>query len=149
MVNNKSIQPIANELPSHFADRLGIYYASLVNQEHKKEKGQFFTPIEIASLMGSFAKFSDASLRILDPGCGTAILSCALIEHLVSNKNLQSIKLVVYETDNDLIPLSQKSLDYIKEWLLSKTIDFNYSINTKDFVLENANCLSENINLFS
>ena len=31
MVNNKSIQPIANELPSHFADRLGIYYASLVN----------------------------------------------------------------------------------------------------------------------
>ena len=149
MVNNKSIQPLANELPSHFADRLGIYYASLVNQEHKKEKGQFFTPREIASLMGSFAKFSDASLRILDPGCGTAILTCALIEQLVSNKNLQSIELVVYETDNDLIPLSKKSLEHLKEWLQSKKIDFKYSINTKDFVLENASCLSENVNLFS
>jgi adenine-specific DNA-methyltransferase len=149
MVNNKSIQPIANEIPNHFADRLGIYYASLVNQEHKKEKGQFFTPKEIASLMGSFAKTSNTSLRILDPGCGTAILTCALTEHLLSNKNLQSIELVAYETDNDLIPFSKKSLDYLKEWLLSKNVDFNYSINTKDFVLENANCLSENVDLFS
>ena len=60
MVNNKSIQPIANELPSHFADRLGIYYASLVNQEYKKERGQFFTPREIATLMGSFANSSNS-----------------------------------------------------------------------------------------
>ncbi len=149
MVNNTSIQPTANELPSHFADRLGIYYASLVNQEHKKEKGQFFTPREIASLMGSFVKTSNTSLRILDPGCGTAILTCALVEHLLLNKNLQSIELVVYETDNDLIPLTKKSLDYTKEWFLSKKIDFNYLIHTNDFVLENANCLSENVNLFS
>ena len=149
MVNNKSIQPITSELPSHFADRLGIYYASLVNQEHKKEKGQFFTPREIASLMGSFASSLNSSLRILDPGCGTAILACALIEHLVTNKNLQSIELVVYETDSDLIPLSKKSLEYVCEWLQSKKIDFKYSINSKDFILENASCLSENINLFS
>ena len=149
MVNNKSIQPFANELPSHFADRLGVYYTSLVTQEHKKEKGQFFTPIEIASLMGSFATSSNKSLRILDPGCGTAILTCALIEHLILNKNLQTIVLVVYETDNDLVPFCKISLDYIKDWLLSKKIDFNYSINTKDFVMENASCLSGNVNLFS
>lgn len=149
MVNNNSIQPIINELPSHFADRLGIYYSSIVNKEHKKEKGQFFTPREIASLMGSFAKSSAASLRILDPGCGTAILTCAIIEHLLANSNLKSIELVVYETDNDLIPLSKKSLEYLKEWLQIKKIVFNYSLNSDDFVLENANCLSENIDLFS
>jgi adenine-specific DNA-methyltransferase len=149
MVNNNSIQPIINELPSHFADRLGIYYSSIVNKEHKKEKGQFFTPREIASLMGSFAKSSDSSLRILDPGCGTAILTCALLEHLLANRNLKSIELVVYETDNDIIPLLKKSLEYLKEWLQIKKIVFNYSINSDDFILENANCLSENIDLFS
>lgn len=149
MVNSKPINPIVNELPSHFADRLGVYYASLVKQEHKKEKGQFFTPGEIASLMGSFSKTSCTSLRILDPGCGTAILTCALVEHLVTNKNLQSIELVVYETDNDIIPLLKQSLDYIKEWLKFKKIDLKYLINTNDFVLENANCLSENTSLFS
>ena len=115
MVNNKSKQPIANELPSCFADRLGIYYSKLVNQEHKKENGQFFTPVEIATLMGSFSKSSDSSLRILDPGCGTAILTCALIEHLANNNNLQSIEFVAHEkTDNDLIPLSKRSLEYLK-----------------------------------
>ncbi len=149
MANNNSIQPLANELPSHFADRLGIYYASTVNQEHKKENGQFFTPVEIAKLMGSFANTSNTFLRILDPGCGTAILTCALIERLATNKNIQFIELVVYETDNNLIPLTKKSLDYIKEWLQSKKIKFNYLLNTNDFVLENANCLSENINMFS
>lgn len=149
MVNNKSIQPIANELPSHFADRLGIYYASLVNQEHKKDNGQFFTPIEIATLMASFANSSYTSLRILDPGCGMTILTCALIEYLVANNNLQSIELVAYETDNNIIPLSKKSIEYLKEWVQSKKIDFHYSLNTTDFVLENANCLSENGNLFS
>jgi adenine-specific DNA-methyltransferase len=148
MLNNISIQPIVNELPSVFADRLGVYYASKVNQEHKKEKGQFFTPKEIAYLMGSFANTRKDSLRILDPGCGTAILTCALIEHLLSYKILKSIELVVYETDNDLVPLSKKSLEYLKEWLKSKNIDFYYLIDPNDFVLENARCLSENGNLF-
>jgi hypothetical protein len=136
MVNNKSIQPIVNELPSRFADRLGIYYSKLVNQEHKKENGQFFTPVEIAILMGSFSKSSDSSLRILDPGCGTAILTCALIEHLASNNNLRAIELVAYETDNDLIPLSILSLEYLKEWLKTKKINFHYALKTTDFVFE-------------
>jgi adenine-specific DNA-methyltransferase len=149
MVNNKSSQPLVNELPSHFADRLGIYYSTLVNQEHKKVNGQFFTPIEIAILMGSFVKTSDTILRILDPGCGTSILTCALIEHLTTNEKLQSIDLVVYETDNDLIPLSKKSLEYLKEWLSTKKINLNYSIITKDFILENASCLSVNEDLFT
>lgn len=149
MTNNKPIHPLADELPSQYADRLGVYYTSLVNQEHKKNNGQFFTPIEIAALMGSFISSNIPSVRILDPGCGTTILSCALVEHLINNKNLKSIELVAYETDSNLIPLSKKSLDYLKVWLKSKKIDFNYSLHTDDFVLENADCLSQNVNLFS
>jgi adenine-specific DNA-methyltransferase len=148
MVISKNITPLQNELPSDFADRLGVYYTSFVDQEHKKEKGQFFTPREIAALMGSLAKSCSSSLRLLDPGCGTAILTCALIEHLVTNKNLQSIELVAYETDLELIPLTKKSLEYLRTWLELKRINFSYSLNTNDFVLENAACLSENINLF-
>ena len=41
------IKPITNELPSHFADRVGQIYAKTVTIQHK-DKGQFFTPIEIA-----------------------------------------------------------------------------------------------------
>lgn len=147
--NFKIIKPIAKELPSHFSERLGNYYTKLITQEHKKKKGQFFTPRDIALRMGTFANPKSSSLHILDPGCGTVILTCALLEHLELSKNLKSVKLVVYETDNDLIPLTKKAINYLKEWLSSKNINFIYTIIKKDFVLENAKFLSENANLFA
>jgi len=150
MGNNKSIHPLENESPIQYADRLGVHYTSAVTQEHKKENGQFFTPTEIAGLMGTFSEYNDKSVRILDPGCGTAILTCALIEHIVKrNKFFKDIELVVYETDKELMPYTKKSLEYLKEWLQIKNIAFTYSLHTEDFVLENSNCLKETESLFS
>ena len=74
MVNNKSIQPIANELPSHFADRLGIYYASTVNQEHKKENGQFFTPVPIARFIIKSLPFEEITQQKIEQGKSVNIL---------------------------------------------------------------------------
>ncbi|MBW8049325.1 MAG: N-6 DNA methylase [Cytophagales bacterium] len=150
MLNNKTIQPFTDELPSHYADKLGIDYACSVTQEHKKEKGQFFTPIEIASLMASFSECNDESIRILDPGCGTAILTCALIEYLAeNNKNLRIIEIIVYETDSVLVPYAEKSLEYLQNWIEKKGIILQYLLHIKDYVLANADCLNENADLFS
>lgn len=80
MTLNLFSKSIKEELPSEFADRLGILYNLQTNLKHKKDNGQFFTPIEIANLMASFCNYSNSKIKILDPGCGTAILSCALIE---------------------------------------------------------------------
>jgi len=150
MGNRYSIQPIEQELPSQFADRLGVAYASSVNQQHKKENGQFFTPIDIASLMGSYSEFDGNSVRILDPGCGSAVLSCALVEHLANtNKKLKAIELVAYETDSELIPVSQQALSYLEEWGADKEISIETKLHTEDFILHNADCLKETGNLFS
>ncbi len=83
----KEILPEENELPVDYAERLASYYSSLVSQTHKKSKGQFFTPGKIARFMGDVQCVGTKNIRILDPGCGTAILSCGLIENLVSQKN--------------------------------------------------------------
>lgn len=150
MANKNSIQPFENELPSHFADRLGVKYALEISQQHKKENGQFFTPVEIASFMASYSEFDGESVRILDPGCGSAVLSCALIEHMIdSYKNLKSVDLVVYETDSALIPILERSLDYLVKWVRGKSIRIRTSIHIEDFVLHNANCLQETGDLFS
>src|SRR5690606_21245950 len=123
MANNINIEPFNQELPSEFADRLGIYYTQQVTTKHKKNNGQFFTPTAIARLMASYCDLTKTTIRILDPGCGTAILTCALIEYLVETRNdIELIDLVAYETDLELIPFSQKALDYLKEWLLNKTV---------------------------
>ena len=55
IIEKINIEPLKNELPSEYADRLGIYYTKSVSIKHKKESGQFFTPTPIANLMASFS----------------------------------------------------------------------------------------------
>jgi adenine-specific DNA-methyltransferase len=140
-----NIEPFKQELPSDFADRLGIYYTQQVTALHKKENGQFFTPTPIARLLSSFCDFSKPSIKILDPGCGTLILTCTLVERITEISNdIELIDLTAYETDLELIPFSQKAIDYLKEWLLNKGVQFNYVLLKSDFVLDNASVLREN-----
>lgn len=82
MRKQESILPYESEPPSSFADRLGLLYASAVSSSHKKKHGQFFTPVEIARFMAGLADSQKSTINILDPGCGTAVLSCAIAETL-------------------------------------------------------------------
>lgn len=144
------IKPLTNELPSHFADRIGQLYAKTVTTQHKKEKGQFFTPTEIAHFMAGLTSQTKEKFKILDPGCGTAILSSSLIEALAKqNVNLKEIELVVYETDQDIFPYTQAALEYLGLWLEKYKIKFKTNIDTNDFVLENKDCFQESMTLFS
>lgn len=150
MENKTLIQPIEQESPSHFADRLGVAYSSSVTQQHKKKNGQFFTPIEIAELMASYSKYESDSIRILDPGCGSAVLSSALIEHIAnSNKILRTLELVVYETDSELIPVSEQALNYLEKWGIQQGINIKAKLHTEDFILHNSDCFKEKGDLFS
>lgn len=150
MTATKDIQPLNNELPSQFADRVGQVYAKTVTNQHKKENGQFFTPTEIANFMAGLARQIKSKLKILDPGCGTAILSSSLIETLAKqNNNITEIELVVYETDPDILPYTQATLDYLGNWLKQYKIRFVPTLDANDFVLENKDCFEQNATLFS
>ena len=145
MQSSDPVKSFADELPSAYADRLGLQYSSIVTQSHKKENGQFFTPTEIANFMASLASTHSNKIRILDPGCGTAILTCSLVERLVSsNSNLEAIEFVVYETDHDLLPFCEASMKYLKKWLNKREIPSNYYLKSEDFVLANGYALNEN-----
>lgn len=130
-------------LPSQYADLLGLEYTSAVTKEHKREKGQFFTPNKIASYMGSLASEPNSKdISILDPGCGTAILTCSLIEELIKY-DLNSIELVAYETDYKLFPFTEKALQHLKEWLNEKDVEFRYTLLVSDFIEDMSNALDE------
>lgn len=144
------IKPLTNELPSHFADRVGQFYAKTVTTQHKKDNGQFFTPIEISRFMAGLAKQTKDKFKILDPGCGTAILSSSLIETLAKNNDsLKEIEIAVYETDQDILPYTQVVLDYLGKWLKKFKIKFKATLDTNDFVLENKDCFQVSATLFS
>lgn len=147
MKSEVAIKPKNGESPVSYADRLGIYYSLSKTQSHKKENGQFFTPAQIAYLMASFCTSTKTTVRILDPGCGTTILSCALAEQLVlSSETIREIELVAYETDPSLIQYSNAALSYLKTWLFDHGVELKYYLENEDFVLANSHVLFNNFN---
>jgi adenine-specific DNA-methyltransferase len=141
--DTKNINPKHNEQPSSYADRLGAVYTKTVSQTFKKDNGQFFTPQAIAQFMGSLVSTNKKQIDILDPGCGTAVLTCGLVESLVlQNPDIETINLTAYETDSNLISLSEKSLLHLKDWLSNKGISLQYIICVNDFIMEHYDCLN-------
>jgi len=149
MIDKSIIEPEAGEEPAKFADRLGVYYGSGIKQAYKKQNGQFFTPFEVAQFMASHASVQKAEVHILDPGCGSAILSCALVEYLFSSdSNIQKITLTAYETEEAIIPLAEKALTYLESWAQSRGIAIQIRLYNKDFVTANPLCFRESNDLF-
>lgn len=143
------IVPLDGENPSQFAERVGRMYADASVQKDKKHKGQFFTPLAISQFMGRLATPSEKdSVSVLDPGCGLAILSCALIEHLVEDSKLETIALTLYETDKNVVPLTDLVLSYLQEWCKKQGIRMNYQLNESDFVLNKCEYLDSDDSIF-
>jgi adenine-specific DNA-methyltransferase len=130
--------------PSEFAEFIGRQYAISTSDKHKKDCGQFFTPKQISDFMGDLAVPKSSKISILDPGCGTAILSCSLIEKLVAKINIEHIDLTLYETDSNLLKETRKVVDFLQEWLHSKGIISNTIIKENDFVVDNASVFVRN-----
>lgn len=134
-------------MPAEYAARLGNYYASKVTNNHKKDNGQFFTPIEIAQFMASFNEVDKEKIKILDPGCGIGILSAALVELLATScKKLKVIELIVFEIDLSILPLAENCFEYLRLWLNQKGIDFTFFLCKNDFVLHNSLILNNQRN---
>jgi len=139
---------IENELkykfPSEYAEKVQFDYANSTTDKHKKESGQFFTSKVIADFMGNLAQSKSDKVSILDPGCGTAILSCSLIEKLVIKCEIKEINLKLFEIDKTLIIETNKVISFLNDWLLEKNIVLNVKTEQKDFVLSNSDAFLKN-----
>lgn len=149
MHDSMDIKPFPNELPSMYADRIGQIYANTVTIHHKKVNGQYLTPLPIANFMARLPNSIQKNIKILDPGCGTAILSSSLIEHLAKSNNApENIELTVYETDKEILPYTKAVLNYLSEWIGKFNVNFKFLISTNDFILENKRCFDTSPTLF-
>lgn len=137
-----SLLPSVSELPSYYAQRLSKYYSSKTEQEHKKELGQFFTPLILSSFITSFSTLTKNKIKILDPGCGTCILSCSLIEKLSESEKIKIIELTTYEIDTKLNVHTAVSLSYLHDWLFKKNIILKINHRSVDFINENSDAIN-------
>lgn len=107
-------------------------------KSRRKKKGQFFTSLETAVFMAGMFDMDNLpdKVEILDPGTGTGILSAAMIERLFSMEKKRTVHLTCYETDEEVLPVLKRNLEYIA----SRTGDaFSYDIKEEDYILSQQN----------
>src|SRR6266571_4113858 len=96
---------IIKKSPSEYAGLLAIQYASLTTSGFKKDLGQYMTPKKVGHFMASLFTPKGDTLKILDPGTGTGLLACSVVEYFANAKDKpKAIELVVYEIDKNVIP---------------------------------------------
>ena len=142
------ISPALNESPVSYAHRLSRFAAERKEVNEKRKLGQYFTPADTAGLMASFTKaeFDNKTIRVLDPGCGTGILSCALVEVLANKFRNVNFELTCYEIDGSIIEYTNLSLNYLKQYLAQKGIQLNYRLINEDFITDHAVLFNEENN---
>jgi len=82
----------------------------------RKSFGQFFTSVATARFMAKMLTVpSKSTIKILDPGAGTGILSAALIEFInIQHTHIKEIELTCYETNLDVFSLLERNIEHVK-----------------------------------
>lgn len=95
----------------------GNRVAALAGLDPKSQSslGQFFTPARAAALIASMPRLpSEGTLRVLDPGAGTGILSAALINRALDESPGLAIHVVAVECDAAMVPSLLDTLEACK-----------------------------------
>ena len=115
-------------------------YIEEMPKKERKKYGQFFTSIETARYMaGLFVLPKQDKITVLDAGAGSGILTCAMVERIDKADEINEIMVTCYETDENVLPLLQENLFYMKEcskkkvsikiitenYITSQYLDFN------------------------
>jgi adenine-specific DNA-methyltransferase len=120
-----------------YAERLSELYARTADTKVRKLKGQFFTPKEVGTFMASLFEIQHTTLRLLDPGAGTGILTAAFCERILNNSRSVNLTIHAYENDPRLLPLLETALEQCKADLKVRGHNIEYNIYEQDFILHN------------
>lgn len=139
------------ERPTDYADRVGRWYTDLNSDMHRKQSGQYFTPIKIATFMANlYPPATQRRIRIADPGAGAGMLACALCETLAERTiPPQVIELLAYELDTELAETLNVVLHHTQMWLAERNIMLQFTVSLADFVLAHAAELNAAPRLFA
>lgn len=146
---NRIPLPQPGETPVGYADRVGRWVAETTPDAHRQQLGQYLTPAPVARFMANMlTPVAAAAVRILDPGAGVGVLSCALLEALVAAP-VKSATVTAYELDMPLADVAAGVLEYAASWCRERGLLVDYHVRRVDFVLENAAVLDARPRLFS
>jgi adenine-specific DNA-methyltransferase len=129
-------------LPVEVCQILGEWYAANASETRRHDAGQFFTPPIVARYMANQAGGLHDQMRVLDPGAGTGILSCAICELAVAQK-ISRFSIIAYESDPVLSILCSFTLNYARDFLEEHGIELSIKLHRQDFIEAMAEQISQ------
>ncbi|PAD85424.1 hypothetical protein CHH55_23455 [Niallia circulans] len=126
------------------AEENAIKVNNLKNNMKKKAIGQFFTPSSISEFMADMSIVKLDKIKILDPGAGTGILSAALLEKLFNDKICSTIELILFESDDTVLPYLEELMKQAKDKFNKIHVSFSYRIYKDDFITYYKELFNEN-----
>ena len=150
-VSSAMAVPHEGERPTVYADRIGEWYVARKSDQHRKDHGLYLTPVLAADFMARQIKVEGRKLRVLDPAAGAGVLCCAAVETLVSRDSKpDTIELVAYEVDENLIALLRTVLDHLADWCFrGYGVTVAVHIEVTDFITAHVEALRLFGDLFS
>lgn len=109
-------------------------------------RGQYFTPHLAARIIAGLPRIPDGeSIRVLDPGAGSGILSAALVDRIHANRPDLRVHIVAIENDPVLHPVLAQTLTELEavEGVTTELVDADFllwALSTKsrfDMVIQN------------
>jgi adenine-specific DNA-methyltransferase len=108
---------------------------SSMESSHKVHFAQYLTPLEIACYMAQITmkywKNAENIAALLDPGAGSGILSCCLIDELSRKYQNMAFALDAYEIDQTILSDLELSYRTVEKNLNRKV---RYTIHQDDFI---------------
>ncbi|MDY6936725.1 MAG: BsuBI/PstI family type II restriction endonuclease [Cyanobacteriota bacterium] len=103
---------------------------------HREGMAQFFTPAPVAELMADlFENLDGPEISLLDAGAGIGTLLAAVVARICQcPTSLQTLKIVAYEIDRQLLEALERTLAQCQEACALRGITFTYEIRHRDFI---------------
>ena len=86
--------------------------------------------------MAGCFEYPQAHLRVLDPGCGTGILSAAVCEAASVGGRVKALHIDAYDTDPMLAEACRLVLAFSRDWLARRDIALTFDVRHGDFLLD-------------
>ena len=121
------------DLPGFAAQRQAEYVRD-TTASHRKERGQVFTPPEIARFMAGLFSHMPKQLRLLDPGAGAGLLSAAVCERVLQQHSPRQLFIHAFEPEQALAEILRGNLEHCKQALAEAGHALTFTIEQEDFI---------------
>lgn len=121
----------------HNADLIRIKANSNLDLKTKPVLGQFFTEGPICLYMASLFNVIGGNITLLDPGCGSGILTAAFTEEALKRGKTISLDIDTLEVDGHLKPYAEETLSFAKKTALEFGLEIKSNFYEADFILDN------------